>query len=131
VQSVHKQDGSLVYAAEPKISGTTVDAATASEIRALMRETVRRGTSRRSFSGFQKGPMRFVQVGGKTGSLTGDDPKGKYDWFVGYAENGSQRIAVAALTVHRKYWKVKSSYLARKAFERHFKDQLRTVASVR
>jgi beta-lactamase class D len=63
-------------------------------------------------------------VGGKTGSLTGLDPEGKYDWFVGFASHGDQRIAVAALTIHRKLWRVKSSYLARKAIENYFKDRM-------
>ena len=43
-----------------------------------------------------------VEMGGKTGSLTGLNPKGKCDWFVGYARYKGQRIAVAALTVNEK-----------------------------
>ena len=53
-----------------------------------------------------------VEMGGKTGSLTGTNPKGKCDWFVGYARYGKHRIAVAALTVNEKKWRVKSSALA-------------------
>jgi beta-lactamase class D len=29
-----------------------------------------------------------LDIGGKTGSLTGKNPEGKNEWFVGYAEGG-------------------------------------------
>jgi cell division protein FtsI/penicillin-binding protein 2 len=122
VQSVHDEEGTPIYAAEPRVSSVAVDPGTAAGIRALMTETVARGTSRKSFRGFFKGPFRTLDVGGKTGSLTGMDPPGKYDWFVGYAEGGEHRIAVSALTIHRKLWRVKSSYLARRAFEGYFRE---------
>ncbi|MGZ3687993.1 MAG: penicillin-binding transpeptidase domain-containing protein [Bdellovibrionota bacterium] len=122
VQGIYKEDGTKIYAAGPRVATTTVDPTTAEEIRALMRETVRKGTSRGSFRNFFKKDLAALDVGGKTGSLTGFDPRGKYDWFVGYADGGAHRIAVAALTVHEKLWRVKSSYLARRAIEMYFKD---------
>jgi peptidoglycan glycosyltransferase len=120
VQSVYTPEGVPVYSAEPRVSNIAVDASTAAEIRSLMNETVSRGTSRKSFHGFFKGENKTLDVGGKTGSLTGMDPPGKYDWFVGFADGGPHRIAVAALTVNQARWKVKSSYLARRAFETYF-----------
>ncbi len=133
VETVHGQDGSVIYQAEPKIGSQTVSSEAAAEIRALMRETIVRGTSRKSFRGFARGDLAYVDVGGKTGSLTGMDPRGKYDWFVGFAGRGDQKIAIAALTVHEKLWRVKSSYLARKAIETYFKrtQSERNVAQVR
>ncbi len=121
VGSLHQQDGTKVYEALPRVATETVDVHTAREMRELMQETVSRGTSRGSFRRFRRG-MDVVEVGGKTGSLTGDDPPGKYDWFVGYADSGPSRIAVAALTVHEKFWRVKSSYLARRAIEHYFRS---------
>lgn len=120
VQSVHGPDGTPFYSAEPRVAGMSVDSATAAEMRRLMRETITRGTSRGAFRGFFRGDRKGLDVGGKTGSLTGDDPPGKYDWFVGYAEGGERRIALAVLTVHGKLWRVKSSYLARRAIEKVF-----------
>ncbi|MGK5081964.1 penicillin-binding transpeptidase domain-containing protein [Bdellovibrionota bacterium FG-1] len=120
VQSVYSPEGGSLYTSEPKVASVVVKPETASEIRALMTETVTHGTSRKSFRGFFKGPFKELSVGGKTGSLTGMDPPGKYDWFVGYADGGPHRIAVAALTIHKKQWRVKSSYLARKAMEQYF-----------
>ncbi len=125
VQSIAKADGSLLYSAVPKVAQVAIDPDTARVIRSLMKETVMRGTSRSSFRGFFRKDFSFMDVGGKTGSLTGDSPPGKYDWFVGYADSGSQRIAFAALTIHQKQWRVKSSYLARLAIESYFRDSLR------
>jgi penicillin-binding protein A len=127
IQSVHGMDGAAIYSAKPEIGNVAVDQGTAAEIRAMMRETVKRGTSRRSFAGFFKRDFKTLDVGGKTGSLSGTDPKGKYDWFIGFADGSSQKVAVAALTIHEKFWKVKSSYLARMAFESYFKGKLDAI----
>jgi cell division protein FtsI/penicillin-binding protein 2 len=124
VQSVRSADGLDLYRGVPKVSMQTVDAGTASQLRELMRQTVVRGTSTRSFKRFFRGQLANLEVGGKTGSLTGMDPQGKYDWFVGYGRTGvpgRPAIAVAALTVHKKFWRVKSSYVARMAMEKYFK----------
>ncbi len=124
IDSIFDRDGASLYQADTEVAGRTIDAKTAEEIRGLMRETVARGTSRHSFRGFFRKEYKDLDVGGKTGSLTGLDPKGKYDWFVGYAnspEKGGRKIAFAALTIHDKFWRVKSSYLVRKAIEHVFK----------
>lgn len=123
IDSIHSTDGQSIYAASPKVSTVAIDSQTAETVKTLMRETVLRGTSRKSFRGFFKREFADLDVGGKTGSLTGMDPPGKYDWFVGYADSGSRRIAVAAVTVHQKLWRVKSSFLARKAIESFFKGR--------
>ncbi len=122
VQSLTKSDGSHVYSGAPKVAGVTMDTSTAHQLRTLMKETVLHGTSRSSFRGFFKSSFALLDVGGKTGSLTGYDPKGKYDWFVGYAGSANHKIAIAALTIHEKQWRVKSSYLARRAIESFYKE---------
>lgn len=125
VDSVHSLDGTRIYSPKIKMSERVIDPETASEMRILMRATVKRGTSRRSFRGFFRKGLAKLDVGGKTGSLTGTDPKGKYDWFIGFADSGHRRIAFASLTVHEKYWRVKSAYLARRALETYFTDEAR------
>ncbi len=118
VQSIYEtSEGKSLYHAQRKVASMTVGLGTAHEMRELMQETVLRGTSRKAFHGFFRRNLAGVVVGGKTGSLTGTSPPGKYDWFIGFAESGSRRIAVSILTVNEKQWRVKSSYLARRAFE--------------
>ena len=94
VQSVFTPDGSEIYSAKPKVATLSVDPATAAELRRLMRETVIHGTGRKSFRGFERTRFSDINVGGKSGSLTGVDPEGKYDWFVAYAEGRGRRLAL-------------------------------------
>jgi peptidoglycan glycosyltransferase len=123
VQSVFQPDGTRLYTAQPTVSRSVVDIGTAEEIRQMMRETISNGTCRKAFHGFNR-QCALIDVGGKTGTLTGLDPKGKYDWFVGYAEYGGQKIAYASLTISEKVWRIKSSQVARHAIETFFKDKL-------
>ncbi|MBI3534525.1 MAG: penicillin-binding protein [Deltaproteobacteria bacterium] len=123
VQLLSLKSGKSLYTALPHELGQTLDQKTALEMRELMRETIRIGTSRRSFRGFSRGRFTGMDIGGKTGSLSGKNPKGKYDWFIGYAEKNNQPLALSVLTIHEKYWKVKSSYLGRRAIERYFLDK--------
>ncbi|MBC7385744.1 MAG: penicillin-binding protein [Cryobacterium sp.] len=124
VENLKNAEGELVYQGGPRLSNVVIDAQAAEEMKILMRETVSSGTSRGTFRGFKRGPQGDIDVGGKTGSLTGTDPAGKYDWFVGYGVSGEHRLAVASLVISKKYWKVKSSYLARRAIEVFFREQV-------
>jgi penicillin-binding protein A len=115
------ETNAFAYHVSPHILSQALSEEGARELRILMRETVQKGTSRPSFRGFYRiASHQHIEVGGKTGSLTGSDPKGKVDWFIGYADSGAEQLAFAALTVHEQYWRVKSAYLARKAIETYF-----------
>ena len=109
--------GVPLYLDNPKVLGTPITPATAAELRQLMRETVQRGSARKSFRNFFRGEFKNLDVGGKTGSLTGLAPAGKYDWFVGYAASGDRKIGYASLTINKEYWTVKAHYVARKFIE--------------
>jgi penicillin-binding protein A len=118
VDEVTTPDGETIYRGAPKALSNIMSLSGSKEMRTLMKETVKSGTSRKSFRGFFKGRNELVEVGGKTGSLTGLEPPGKYDWFVGYMNSPNHEpIAVAVMTVHQEQWRVKSSYLARLIFE--------------
>jgi cell division protein FtsI/penicillin-binding protein 2 len=123
ISNVHQADGSPIYVAQPRVKRSAISPSTAEDLKDLMRATITHGTSRKSFRGFAKGMFRSTEVGGKTGSLTGDNPRGKVDWFVGYADHRGKKIAVAALTIHGKLWRVKSSWLARRSMETYIKSQ--------
>ena len=109
----------LYHHADPAVS-PAMTPETASKLDKLMQETVRKGSARKSFRKFHRGDMEQVKVGGKTGSLTGFHPKGRYDWFVGYAQLGDKKIAFAALCINKEKWYVKSSRLAREILEFYF-----------
>jgi len=117
------EDG-MVYSAVPIQLAVTLQPSTASALRELMHDTVRIGTSRTAFRPlFRRKGFSELEVGGKTGSLQGFHPKGKYDWFVGYAKKDDRRIAVAALTINEERWQVKSSHLAKTFIEEYFREK--------
>ncbi len=132
VDSFTPNRAGVPYQAEPVPMGQVISAETARELRSMMQDTVRVGTSRKSFRGLARQSVKAeVEMGGKTGSLTGNNPKGKYDWFVGYAKKGDKSLGLAVLTIHEEKWTVKSSYLASKAVEQYFAPDLEAVKARR
>jgi penicillin-binding protein A len=128
VSGLRNTDGEKVFTGVPHLSQVVIDPEAAAEMKVLMRETVISGTGRGSFRGFKRGEFGDIEVGGKTGSLTGDDPAGRYDWFVGYGVSGEHRLALASLVISKEYWKVKSTVLARRAIELFFRDKIASRA---
>lgn len=118
-------DGETVYQTKPKSLGRVISANTAKELREMMEETVTHGTSSRAFRLFSKAyASDELRIGGKTGTLNGDDPKGRYDWFVGLAPLDKPRIAVAALVINNGGKRsVKGSYVALEAFKIYFQEK--------
>jgi penicillin-binding protein A len=124
VERVQGPNGESLFKSEPVTAARTMSPRGAEKLQELMEATIRQGTSKKSFRTLVKDrKLKELIVGGKTGSLTGDNPKGKVDWFVGYATDEKHKIAIAALTVNVNYWTVKSAYLAQSLFRTHFKEQ--------
>ena len=115
VNYISSSTGKLLYSAKPnKIGPQVISTESAKELRSLMRETVRIGSARGSFKDTKRYKVyRDMEIGGKTGSLTGLSPKGRHDWFVGYAEKNGKKIAYASLIVNKEKWYVRSAYVAR------------------
>jgi cell division protein FtsI/penicillin-binding protein 2 len=121
VDEMKDEDGKVIYQASLLDRGQIMTPASAVKVRELMGQTVAKGTSRRTFSSLLRNKkFREITMGGKTGHLTGDNPKGRVDWFVGYAFDDNRKIAVAAITVNKQYWTVKSSYIGQSLFRKFF-----------
>ncbi|MNL20842.1 Penicillin-binding protein 2B [compost metagenome] len=121
VRSLENEKGEAVYQGSSLSNGTIMTKESAGKVRELMEQTVLAGTSRRSFRPITKDrKFREIEMGGKTGHLTGDNPRGRVDWFVGYALDEDRRIAVAAITVNKKFWTVKSAHLGQSMFRKYF-----------
>ena len=114
--------GPLLYKSEPNAI-EVFDKKTTDEMRVLMRATVKKGSAKKHFRKFFRGPYADLDVGGKTGTLTGTNPKGKTEWFVGYGDSGDDKIAIAAVVVNKDKWRVKPAYLTRKVLEEYFKPE--------
>ncbi len=100
-----------------RVIGRFVSERTAREILEASEYTVKYGTAREVWREAHP-PFR---AGGKTGSLTGSNPRGRYEWFVGFAPLEAPEVVVAVLIVNGKYWRLKSSYLALKVMEEYLK----------
>lgn len=97
--------------AEPFASPSTLQS-----LRTLMEATVTSGTARRGFRrNMTAEDFARLDMGGKTGSLTGHNPPGRYEWFIGYArrkDHPDQGIAVAVMMINRTYLAVHATELA-------------------
>jgi len=105
---------------------------TSREMQDLMSSTIDDGTARRSFR-----PMRgfkgSLEMGGKTGHITGGVPFGKRDWFSAYAIPrdiaNDKGISISVMNVNVKRWYVKSAVLAKNVIQYYFKN-IKPVAYV-
>jgi penicillin-binding protein A len=89
---------------------TVLPADTAARLREMMTETTLSGTARRAFRGRYGRPLlREMNVAGKTGSLSGTQPPGRYEWFIGLAPADRPKIAIAVLVVQQKRWHTNAS----------------------
>jgi len=81
----------------PRLAATPQMART---LREMLVDVTERGTARRAFQRPDGervlGPVR---VAGKTGTVTGHDPGGRYQWFIGVAPADAPRVAIATLVV--------------------------------
>ena len=122
IRKIVGDDGLILYEADTTPSEQTIHSDSAGQLQVLMRQTIEAGSARTSFKKFASGTMVKVDVGGKTGSLSGRAPTGRYDWFVGYAEKNGRKLAFATMCINRDFWYVKSAFVARKAIEHFFRD---------
>ncbi|MEE9606487.1 MAG: penicillin-binding transpeptidase domain-containing protein [Myxococcota bacterium] len=77
----------------------------AAQLRGMLVDTTVSGTARSAFRASDGRPLLGpVTVAGKTGSLSGVEPDGRYEWFVGIAPAERPRIAVAVLLVQGDLW---------------------------
>ena len=88
-----------------------VSSETAEKIRQAMTYTVSSGTA--SFA-FRRGKYKSLrnQVGGKTGTLTGDSPEGLTTWFIGAYPINRPEIVVASVVLLEDLWRFKAPHLA-------------------
>lgn len=104
-----EKNGARGYApAGPILLGAdSFSASTYRELRESMLSTVKAGTARKQISAknISRKILPDLEIGGKTGSLDGENPKGRYDWFMGFAQsksNPDKAIVLVVMQVHGK-----------------------------
>jgi hypothetical protein len=102
----------------------------ADELRELMVGVTARGTAKSAFRDARGRPLLGpVRVSGKTGSLRGRDPTGRYEWFIGVAPAEAPRIAIAAVVVNGPKWWRNASQIAAEVLRLIFCENGRCQAS--
>jgi len=117
VEQVRDPDGKLVRQENPRPLGKVVLDSTAEELTKMMEKTLTTGTGRKQF---RKWKGREFKIAGKTGTLSGQNPKGRYHWFVGNAPSEEPEISVAALVIDPGNARINGTGLARLFLEKYF-----------
>ncbi len=121
----------------PISQGRAFSPETSWQLKDLMELTVRRGTARGAFRRMKRSIKSKLDIGGKTGSITGGVPFGKRDWFAAYATPKNRvlgkGISISVMNVNVKKWYIKSTYLAKNIIEFYYKKitPLKNKATVR
>lgn len=113
VEAVEGATGTTLRLPEPVLPAQIWTPAVTDRLREMLVQTTRSGTARRAFRDRRGRPLLGpVQVAGKTGSLRGREPKGRYEWFVGVAPADDPKLAIATLVVNGDLWWRSSSQIA-------------------
>lgn len=119
IDTVVSPDGTVIHKQKSEVLQRIVEESTAESLMEMMRNTTTIGTSRREFMRGSSPTLGTIDVAGKTGTLTGDNPQGLNNWFIGAAPISNPQLAVAVITVDPRH-SSKASHLARLVFQRHF-----------
>jgi penicillin-binding protein A len=112
--------GVVVYKGKPRKISTMVKKNTSLELLRMMRFTVTHGTSKREFMRRNKSVLSQMSIAAKTGTLSGDNPRGLNNWFIATAPLERPEIAIAVVTVNASAASSKASHLGRMVLEKYF-----------
>ena len=121
-QIKQKDHNRVVWSPSQNIS-QAISSESAAEMRNLMELTVTKGTARGAFRRSLRRKLASIEVGGKTGTLTGGVPYGRRDWFVSYAmpkDGADKGISVCVMIINLEKWYIKSSALAKNIIEYYY-----------
>ncbi len=113
----------LRYTANSWEGNRVVTKEVARELRSMMRSTLMEGTAKGAFL-YRNQVIRGLDIGGKTGTLTGETPPGRAEWFMGWAkrqETGKQ-LAFSALVLHGSRERANPQRLARYLLTLYFAE---------
>lgn len=119
IDRITDSKGITLEKTQPEALLRVVQPQTASTLLEMMQYTTTIGTSRREFMVSGRPTLGNIEVAGKTGTLTGFNPPGLNNWFIGAAPLNNPELAVAVITVNGRY-SSKASHLARLVMQRYF-----------
>ncbi len=129
VHRITDGSGQLLYENRPGPLKQVITPRASRVIYDLMEATVRYGTAKKAFKGFQKDPvLSKCNLGGKTGSIYNKKHDLRYDWFVGFADlkNGNKKMAIAVVVAHEEFIGTRAAAYARMAIKKYYTDFFKT-----
>jgi len=96
---------------------------TSRNLSSMMERTVKMGTVAKRFRGASSDRvLRQLVIGAKSGSIDGDQPAGRRNWFVGYAQNVNtgEAITIGCLLIRDNYFWIEADTLSRLIFRHYF-----------
>lgn len=119
IDRIADSDGVTIEKSEPEALQRIIQPETARSLLEMMRYTTTVGTSRREFMRGGRPALGEIEVAGKTGTLSGSNPAGLNNWFIGTAPLQNPELAVAVITVDAPQ-SAKASRLGRLVMQRYF-----------
>lgn len=124
VNFISDKSGEPLYACTPGVLSQTISADTAKVLRGMMERTVQNGTVKDIFEKRHLDRrLRNMKIGGKTGSLRGKNPRGRYTWFIGMTPLDDPEIVVAALIVNDPRWHIQAPHVAKEGLAAYFESR--------
>jgi TonB family protein len=100
VAHVRDDDGHRLAVPEARPPPRTWTPEVTERLRELLVHVTEDGTARSGFVAGDGSPrLGAIRVSGKTGTLSGHDPEGRYRWFAGVAPADAPQLAIAAVVV--------------------------------
>jgi len=123
VESVRNESNEIIYQARQRVLEATVSPKTAADLKILMEDAVKYGTSRKSFRKLRRKKIfKSVDLGAKTGTINDSMDRYKYDWLTAFALSaaGDRDICVGVLAVHGKILGTRATEMARAIINYYF-----------
>ena len=97
----------------------------------MMIKTITSGIGRPDFyNAYNQYVLPGIIAGGKTGTISGNNPEGLYQWFAGFGEGNGKKIAISALVIENPVWRITGGGVAEKTlFAYFFKHNNLKIAS--
>jgi penicillin-binding protein A len=95
---------------------------TAEEVLRMMESTTTEGTGVKQFK-VASPQLKKISIASKTGTLSGDNPKGRYYWFVAVAPVDNPTLAIASLVIDNGSARINGVGLGRLFYEYYFQTE--------
>lgn len=123
VDQITDETGQVLYRSHLITINQAIKPESAKVVNNLMEATIKSGTCRKAFRGYQKDQiLSKLNIGGKSGSIDNKAHDARYDWFVGFAEekDGHEKLVISVIVAHEKYIGTRASHYARIAMRQYF-----------